>query len=525
MTPARPWTLMNDNRSIRQRAFYYTHVFADHQNADVVYAQNTSLFRSADQGKTLTSDRQRHARRLPRPVDRPRGPGAHRGGQRRRRRGDDQHRGQLDRGAQDFPTAQFYHVITTKHIPFHVCGSQQDNSTACTPFNWNMGGFGFGGAPGGGGRRAAGPGYNDPTSGGMVVSYVAGGGEPGYIGADPNDPDLFYSGTNNGGYLDKFNRRTGLSREVNPYPWFYSGEPSRDIKERWQWTFPIIFSKADPKRLYVSSQRLWMTMDGGATWAQLSGDLTRHAPETQGPSGGPITGDMNGPEVYGVIFSVAPGKRNVERHLGRLRRRPRARDARQREDVDQRHAAGHARLRAREPDRRLGVRRRHRLRLGAQAAARRLLAVHLAHARLRPHLDEDRQRHPRRRLRARGPRGPHAPRPALRRGQHGVYISYDDGDHWQSLRLNMPDVPVSDLIVEANELVISSHGRGFWVLDNIAPLRQVTRARRGGASLHAADAIRSGLAASITWSFASGAAARLARGARLGRRGAAPLGG
>jgi hypothetical protein len=90
--------------------------------------------------------------------------------------------------AQDFPTAQFYHVITTKHIPFHVCGSQQDNSTACTPFNWNMGGFRFGGAPGGGGPAQPGPGYNDPTSGGMVVSYVAGGGEPGYIGPTRSTP-------------------------------------------------------------------------------------------------------------------------------------------------------------------------------------------------------------------------------------------------------------------------------------------------------------------------------------------------
>ncbi|MDH5233397.1 MAG: glycosyl hydrolase, partial [Gemmatimonadota bacterium] len=308
------WTLKNENRSIRQRSFYYTNVFADHQNADVVYAQNTSLFRSADQGKTLQSvgngthgdhhdlwidpDDPAHL------VDANDGGGAI----------------STDTGGnwtdQDFPTAQWYHVITTTHIPFHVCGSQQDNSTLCVPYNWNLnqGGFrrGGGGAPGAGGNRGGpGPGYNDPASGGMAVAYDVGGGEPGYIAPDPLDPDLFYSGTNNGGYLDKYNHRTGLSREVNPYPWFYSGEPSKDIRERWQWTYPIIFSKVDPKRLYVSSQRLWMTTDGGRNWTALSGDLTRHDPKTLEKSGGPITGDMNGPEVYATIFSVGPGKRDV----------------------------------------------------------------------------------------------------------------------------------------------------------------------------------------------------------------------
>ncbi|MCL6508982.1 MAG: hypothetical protein K6T59_18390 [Bryobacteraceae bacterium] len=121
---------------------------------------------------------------------------------------------------QDFPTGQFYHVITTKHIPYHVCGAQQDNTTICVPFNWNLNAF-----------RAADP-DRDITAGAMAVAYVAGGGEPGYIAPDPLDPDVFYSGANNGRYLDRFDRRLGTSREVNPYPWFYSGEPAREIRER-----------------------------------------------------------------------------------------------------------------------------------------------------------------------------------------------------------------------------------------------------------------------------------------------------
>jgi hypothetical protein len=204
---------------------------------------------------------------------------------------------------EDYPTEQFYHIAATTHIPYHVCGAQQDNSTLCIPFDWNAGR---------GGRRGGGDsGPSDPTQGGMEQAYVVGGGEPGYIAPDPRDPDLFYSGANNGSYLDKFNRRLGTSREVNPYPWFYSGEPSSEIRERWQWTYPILFSPVDPKTLYVSSQRLWKTTDGGQTWTALSGDLTRHDPKTQGKSGGPITGDMNGPEVYATIFSVGPSKRDV----------------------------------------------------------------------------------------------------------------------------------------------------------------------------------------------------------------------
>ncbi|NIU19781.1 MAG: glycosyl hydrolase, partial [Actinobacteria bacterium] len=118
------------------------------------------------------------------------------------------------------------------------------------------------------------------------------------------DLDVYYAGVNNGRYIDKFNRRLRTSREVNPYPWFYSGEPAIDMVERWQWTFPIIFSPLDPNVLYTSSQRLWRTTDGGNSWEALSGDLTRADPGTLGHSGGPITGDMNGPEVYATIFSV-----------------------------------------------------------------------------------------------------------------------------------------------------------------------------------------------------------------------------
>ncbi|MFM8910562.1 MAG: WD40/YVTN/BNR-like repeat-containing protein, partial [Gemmatimonadota bacterium] len=449
------WTLVNSDRSIRQRAFYYTHLFADQRNADVVYAQNTSFFRSADRGKTLTNI----------------GNGTH---------GDfhdlwidpddSNHLVVANDGggtvttdlgknytAQDYPTEQFYHAITTAHIPFHVCGSQQDNSTLCVPYNWNIG------SP-------------ERTAGGMAVSYIAGGGEPGYIAADPRDPDLFYSGTNNGGYVDKLNRRTGLSREVNPYPWFYSGEPSSAIRERWQWTFPIIFSKVEPSRLYVSSQRLWMTKDGGATWQVLSPDLTRHDPATLGKSGGPITGDMNGPEVYATIFSVAPGKRDVNviwtgsddglvhvtRDGGKTWKNVTPREMPDFGRASQIDASafdsGVAYLSVRKPL--LNDFAPYIFKTTDYGATWTKIVTGI---RADDYIHAVREDPTRRGL-------------LYAAGQHGVYLSYDAGAQWQSLRLNMPDVPVADLIVEANELVIATHGRGFWVLDNIAPLRQATTA-------------------------------------------------
>jgi len=285
------WTLVNDARAIRQRAFYYTHVFADPMDEDVVYMQNTSFFRSDDGGETYeTINNGTHGDFHDLWID-PDDPthlvvGNDGGGAVSTNTGESWTQ-------QDFSTAQFYHAVTTAHIPYHVCGSQQDNSTLCLPFNWNASRFGFGGGGRGfGGGRGGDDDSRSVTEGSMDVAYRAGGGEPGYIAPDPKDVDVFYSGTNNGRYVDKFNRKHGTTREVNPYPWFYSGEPAIDLVERWQWTFPIIFSPIDPNRLYVSSQRLWMTTDAGASWTALSGDLTRADPMTLQHSGGPITGDV-----------------------------------------------------------------------------------------------------------------------------------------------------------------------------------------------------------------------------------------
>ncbi len=311
------WELVNDERRIRQRAFYYTHVFADHHDEDVVYVQNTSFFRSTDGGATYeVINNGTHVDFHDFWID-PDDPAhvvvANDGG------GAVSFTTGSDWTDQEFSTAQFYHGVTTAHIPWHICGSQQDNSTLCLPSDWNAGRFeqalaAAADADDADSAADAIAGARAPaiTEGSMGVHYVAGGGEPGYIAPDPKDLDVFFSGTNNGRYIDRFNRRLGTSREVNPYPWFYSGEPALDMVERWQWTFPIIFSPIDPDVLYASSNRLWRTTDGGTNWDVLSPDLTRADPMTLGRSGGPITGDMNGPEVYATIFAVGPGKVDID---------------------------------------------------------------------------------------------------------------------------------------------------------------------------------------------------------------------
>jgi hypothetical protein len=308
----------------------------------------------------------------------------------------------------------------------------------------------------------------------MNVAYRVGGGEPGYIAPDPKDLNVFFSGTNNGRYVDRFNRTTGASREVNPFPWFYSGEPAIDMVERWQWTFPIVFSPIDENRLYVSSNRLWQTLDGGNTWEQLSPDLTRADPSTLGHSGGPITGDMNGPEVYATIFTVAPGKLDVQViwtgsddglvHVTRDGGEswtditpPDMPDFGRVQLIDaSAFDSGRAYMAVKRSL--LDDKAPYIWRTDDYGASWTKIVNGIPHGAFVHTVREDPTR-----------------RGLLYAGTNrGVYISYDDGDRWQALNPGLPDIPISSIIVEHDELAIASHGRGFWILDNIAPLRQAT---------------------------------------------------
>jgi photosystem II stability/assembly factor-like uncharacterized protein len=452
------WKLVNAGRNIRQRAFYYTHVFADPNSKDTVYLLNTSAFRSTDGGKTLVSigsgTHGDHHDLWIDPDDSKHVVLGNDGGGTVSYNVDVPQRSWTD---QDFPTGQFYHVITTRHVPYHVCGAQQDNSTMCVDSTTNLpGGRGFGG----GGRAN------------QVAPYQAGGGEPGYIAPDPKDPDVYFAGANNGSFLTRLNRRTGELREVGAYPRFFSGEPSSAVKERWQWTYPIIFSPVDPNVLYASSQRIWKTTSGGQTWTAISGDLTRHDPKTMQDSGGPITHDMNSPEIYGTVFSIGPGKTDaniiwagsddglihVTRDGGKTWTNATPKNMPDFGRVSQIDASafdgGTAYVAVKKPlleDFAPYIFRTHDYGRTWTTIVNGIGANDYAQV-----VREDPAR-----------------RGLLYAGtQHGIYVSHDDGDHWQSLSLNLPDAQVSDIWVEANDVVITAHGRGFYILDNVGPLRQ-----------------------------------------------------
>ncbi len=455
------WTRVNDSHDIRQRAFYYTHVYADPKDENLIYMQNTSLFKSTDGGKTLTSLRGTHGDFHDLWIDPDNGEhmvvGNDGGGA-----------VTTDGGktwtAEDYSTAQMYHVAATVGYPYDVCGAQQDDGTICIPSTTglNTGGFGFG--RGRGGRGAS------------VETYSAGGAEPGYIAPDPLDPDVFFSGSNNGGFMERLNRRTGEAREVNPYPLMFSGEPSSALVERWQWTYPIIFSPLNPHLLFTSSQHLWKTTNGGQTWTRISPDLTRHDPSTMGPSGGPITHDMNAPEVYATIFAIGPSKKNVNviwtgsddglifvtRDGGKTWTNVTPKGMPDFGRVSQIDASafdgGAAYVAVKRPlldDKAPYIFRTHDYGKTWTKIVNGIRADDYVHA-----VRED----------------PDRKGLLYAAAQHGVYISYDDGDHWSSLSLNLPDVPVSDLIVWRHDLVISTHGRGFYILDHIEPLEQDTPA-------------------------------------------------
>ena len=500
------WELINDERRIRQRAFYYTHVFADHHDEDVVYVQNTSFFRSTDGGATYdVINNGTHGDFHDFWID-PDDPAhvvvANDGG------GAVSYTTGSEWTDQEFSTAQFYHGVTTAHIPWHICGSQQDNSTLCLPSDWNAGRFASALAGGGDGSGARAPAI---TRGSMDVHYRAGGGEPGYIAPDPKDLDVFFSGTNNGRYLDRFNRRLGISREVNPYPWFYSGEPAVDMVERWQWTFPIIFSPIDPNTLYTSSNRLWRTTDGGNNWERLSDDLTRADPMTLGHSGGPITGDMNGPEVYATIFAVGPGKVDIDViwtgsddglvHVTRDGGEswtnvtpPDMPDFGRVSLIDaSAFDAGRAYVSARLPL--LDDFRPHVWKTDDYGESWTRIVNGIRDDAYVNSVREDPNREG-----------------LLYAGtNHGVYVTFDDGGWWQELNPGLPDIPVTDVIPEHDELAMASHGRGFWVLDNVGPLREYRPGMLDGdvVMFEPAPAYRSANGAVISWWVGEGVAEAL----------------
>ena len=450
------WTKVSEDRDVRQRAFYYTRVFADPKDKNTFYEPNVGFMKTTDAGKTWTQLRPPHGDTHDMWID-PTNP-------KRFILSNDGGATVTTNGGQtwtalDVPTAQFYHVITTSDVPYHVCGAQQDNTTAC------VGSQSPGGFPG---LTFGGPGAAASAD---EIFYTVGGGESGYIAQDPRNPDIFYAGSY-GGLLTRYNRKTREEKAVDPYPDNPMGYATKDITERFQWTFPIVFSPIDPTALYAGSQHVWVTRNGGQSWTKISPDLTRHDPKSMGDSGGPITRDETGVETYATIFTIAPSSKDanliwtgsddgyvfVTRDGGKTWTNVTPKDM---------------------PDfARISLIEASPFRPGSAYIA----ANHYQFDDFAPYVwktDDYGQTW----TKIVNGVGPKDYARAIREDtvrekmlylgtEHGIYVSFDDGANWQPLKQNLPDTPVHDIKVEARDLVIATHGRGFYVMDNISPLRQ-----------------------------------------------------
>jgi photosystem II stability/assembly factor-like uncharacterized protein len=444
------WRKVSERRDLRQRAFYYSRVYADPKVKDTVWVLNVNIYKSTDAGKTWKSSNVPHGDNHDMWIastDSNRLIEANDGGATISVNGGETW------SAEPMPTAQFYHVITTRHVPYHVCGAQQDNSTACVSSVPPQGG------PGGSGGSAD------------QVFYSVGGGESGYIASDPRNPDIFYAGSY-GGLITRQDKRTGQERQVNPYPDNPMGYASANIAERFQWTFPIVMAPTDPRIIYVGSQHVWKSTNEGQSWEKISSDLTRHDPKTMGASGGPITKDNTGVETYATVFTIAPSARDagviwagsddgyvqVTRNGGTSWKNvtPKALGDFARISLIEASPfrAGTAYVAAnryQQDDFKPYVFRTDDFGESWTAITAGVGVTDFARA-----IREDIKQ----------------PKLLYLGTEHGIYVSFDDGAKWESLRQNLPDTPVHDIAVEDRDLVVATHGRGFYVMDHIAPLRQ-----------------------------------------------------
>jgi photosystem II stability/assembly factor-like uncharacterized protein len=440
------WKYVNRENKLRQRAWYYMKIFADPKDTNGVWAVNTSLFKSKDGGVSFGHVPDPHGDNHDLWIasnDPDRLIEANDGGP------NVSFNGGKTWTDQDVATAQFYHVATTNHFPYRVCGAQQDNSGVCGPSRW----------PGGIDRAQ----WYDVS------------GESGYIQARPDNPDITYGGDNST-FLARLDHKTGFWRMISPWPDSPDGHAAGEGKYRFQWTAPLLISPHDPNVLYMGGNRLFKTVNEGQSWSIISPDLTRHDPKTLGPSGGPITLDQTTAEYYATIFALAEsplvkgliwtGSDDGLIHLTRD-------GGKTWSDVTPKALGDFTRVSIIEPS--------HYAPGTAYVAANRYqledpapyiwkttdygrtwvkLVTGLPATEFVRVVRED----------------------PVRRGllfagtERGVWVSFDDGAHWQTLRRNLPFVPVHDLAIKEGDLVAATHGRSFWILDDISPLRQLSRA-------------------------------------------------
>lgn len=471
------WRRVNEERKLRQRAWYYTHVYADTQSADTVYVLNVGLFRSNDGGRTYTTIRVPHgdnhdlwiASEDPRRMVNANDGGAN-----------VSFDGGTSWSRQDNqPTAQFYHVTTDDRFPYFLYGAQQDNSTVAIS-----------------NRPLAGFGRNE--------WYPVGGCESGYIAPVPGEPDVVYAGCY-GGMITRYDHRTRQERDITVWPDNPMGHGAEGMRYRFQWTFPIVASRHEPGLVYAAGNVVFRTANGGQSWEPLGGDLTRNDPSKLGPTGGPITKDNTSVEYYGTVFALAEsplqkgllwaGSDDGLLHVSR--------DGRTWANVTPPDLPEWSMVSQIDPS--------------PHDPATAWVAVNrYKHDDHRPFVYVTRDYGKTWKNVGGGlPSFVRAVREdPVRRGllyagtETGVYVSLDDGGRWQPLQMALPGrpklegkaaegaptllpvVPITDLVVKGADLAVATQGRSFWVLDDVSPLRQAQGAAAGVRLFAPAPAVR-----------------------------------
>jgi len=446
------WTRASDHRSLRQRAWYYTTLTVDPANPDVVWFPQVPLLKTIDGGKTITRIKNpHHGDHHDIWID-PRNP----------RRVASANDGGVDVStdggetwyAAPLPISQFYHVSADSSVPYRVLGAMQDIGTASGP-------------------------SDSLSSGGIILGdwHEVGGGEAGHVVADPTTPNVVYAGEYLG-IFTRYDHKTRQARNASAWPDNTSGHGAEDARYRFQWTAPIHVSPHDPKVVYHGANVLFRTSDGGQTWTAISPDLTRNDRSKQRWSGGPITGDNTGAEYYDTIFAVAesPREKGViwagsDDGLVHLTRDGGATWTNVTANVPGIPEWGTVSL----------------IEPSAFAAATAYLVVddHRLDD-MRPHIWKTADYGKTWRSLAAGlPKDVylHAVREDPRRKgllylgtERGVAFSPDDGASWRQLKLNLPTVAVHDLVVKDDDLVVGSHGRSIWILDDLRPVREWSEA-------------------------------------------------
>jgi photosystem II stability/assembly factor-like uncharacterized protein len=457
------WSLVNGHRYLRQRPWYFSTVHVDPKNPDVVYCPSVRLAKSIDGGKSFKQMKGvHHPDHHDLWID-PKNP----------RRMIDSNDGGVDittNGgetwfAPSLPICQFYHISADNSVPYRVMGTMQDQGTASGP-------------------------SNSLSSAGISLSdwHSVGGGETGFAVPDPTDPNIVYAGEY-GGYISIYDQRTRQARNISIYPTNPSGKGAEDLRYRFQWTAPIMVSPHEPRAIYHAANVLFRSTDKGKTWDKISPDLTRDDKAKQKWSGGPITGDNTGVEYYCTIFAIAEspkkagvlwagsddglvhvsldaGKswqnvtKNIPKHkewgtVACIEASP--------------HDAGTAYVVV--DAHRLDDNTPYLYRTKDFGKSWNLLSADLP--------KEDYLRV----VRA----DPLVPGMLYVGSETQVHYSRDDGKTWDSLKLNMPTVAISDLVVKGNDLVVGTNGRSVWILDDLTPIRQgIPQAVAQGGGLEAA---------------------------------------